>query len=150
MDWRVAYEKLESLRRCLDRIRRKRPTTAMELIDDHDLQDILSVNLERSIQLCVDLASMVIASRKSRTPQTMADCFEVLREEGLLSDSVAAQLVKSVGFRNIAVHSYRKIDWELVFQIVHNRLADFDKFAVAIAQTDRSSTSDFRSLPSDA
>ena len=45
----VVHEKLESVRRCLERIRLRRPETVQALKDDADIQDILSVNLTRAV-----------------------------------------------------------------------------------------------------
>ena len=53
----VIEEKLESLRRCLARIRQRRPDSAQALLNDADAQDILSLNLVRAVQLCVDIAA---------------------------------------------------------------------------------------------
>ena len=47
---------------------------------------------------------------------------------------LAAQLKKSVGFRNIAVHNYSSINWQVVHAIVLNHLQDFKLFAFAVTQ----------------
>ena len=36
---------------------------------------------------------------------------------------------KAVGFRNLSVHAYDRVDWERVHNIVHHRLDDFRAFA---------------------
>lgn len=43
------------------------------------------------------------------------------------------RLKKAVGFRNIAVHNYHKIDWTIVHNIAHTHLADFTEFAEVVA-----------------
>jgi len=53
MDPDLISEKLESLRRCLQRVQKKCPATPEELMEDPDLQDIISLNLTRAVQLCV-------------------------------------------------------------------------------------------------
>ena len=40
---------------------------------------------------------------------------------------------KSVGFRNIAVHDYETIDWDLVYEIAIHHTRDFAEFAKAVA-----------------
>jgi len=67
MDREVIEQKLESLRRCVLRIQDKCPPSAEGLVDDVDLQDILSLNLSRAVQLCVDISAHIIA-RKSIPP----------------------------------------------------------------------------------
>ncbi len=45
------------------------------------------------------------------------------------------RLKKAVGFRNIAVHNYDAIDWEIVHSIAKNNLSDFVEFAKLVATT---------------
>jgi len=130
----LTEEKLESLRRCLWRLSQKRPDSLEKLLEDYDLQDILSVNLERAVQICVDLAAHLIADMDEQAPATMAESFELLRQRGVLSPTTAERMKKAVGFRNIAVHTYQKIDWQIVFNIVRNHLTDFEDFAREIAR----------------
>lgn len=61
MDATVVAQKLESLRRCLVRIETKCPTDPAQLEADFDLQDIVSLNLSRAVQLCVDIGAHLIA-----------------------------------------------------------------------------------------
>ncbi|HOR72998.1 MAG TPA: DUF86 domain-containing protein [Verrucomicrobiota bacterium] len=128
MDPDITADKIESLHRCLRRLEHKRPARLEELQANLDLQDILALNLERAVQLAVDLAAMRLAELDARAPQTMGESFAILAEAGLLSNQTAERMQKAVGFRNIAVHSYRDLDWSIVFAIVHKRLADFDTF----------------------
>ena len=50
-----------------------------------------------------------------------------------MSDALAGNLKKAVGFRNIAVHSYESINWNIVHSIVKIHLTDFTEFARVIA-----------------
>jgi uncharacterized protein YutE (UPF0331/DUF86 family) len=132
MDRHVIEDKLERLRRCVQRIEQKRPSTAEALVTDYDLQDILSVNLERAVQLCVDIAAHIIADREVSAPTTMAAAFEALHTLHILSSDLANSMKKAVGFRNIVVHNYQEIDWRIVFNICHHKLDDFRAFAQVI------------------
>jgi len=129
MDREVIEQKLESLRRCLKRIETKCPTNAEILATDFDLQDILALNLSRAIQLCVDIGAHMISGIDVPPPDTMGQMFDILEQAGVLSTALAGSLKKAVGFRNLAVHNYDAINWDIVFSIVHNHLADFSSFA---------------------
>jgi uncharacterized protein YutE (UPF0331/DUF86 family) len=107
--------KLESLRRCLDRITSKKPDTLNQLLEDIDLQDILALNLERSIQLCVDIANHILSTLDDSPAMSMAESFERLSEKEIISSELAGNLRRAVGFRNLSVHAYDKIDWNLVW-----------------------------------
>jgi hypothetical protein len=59
MDREVIEHKLESLRRCLQRVEEKCPSDPDRLSRDPDLQDIVTLNLSRAVQLCVDPARII-------------------------------------------------------------------------------------------
>ncbi len=75
MDTIVITQKLESLRHCIDRISTKCPSDVQPLQTDPDLQDIIVLNLTRSIQLCVDIASHIIAETSEAAPTSMGEAF---------------------------------------------------------------------------
>jgi len=132
MDREVIEEKLESLRRCIRRVREKRPKDIDVLVRDLDLQDIITLNLTRAVQLCVDVGAHMIAGGELRPPSTMSEAFDAMVQTGILEGTLASRLKKAVGFRNIAVHNYRSIDWAIVHAICQHHLADFDDFARAV------------------
>jgi len=129
MDRDVVLSKLESLRRCVKRIQDKTPNSYEELAADYDLQDIISLNLERSVQQCVDIGLHIISDLEVPAPETMAGTFEILARASCLSPDVAKRMTKAVGFRNTAVHAYQEIDWQIVFTIITKHLDDFREFA---------------------
>ncbi len=133
MDREVVEQKLESLRRCLRRIETKCPTEASTLVTDIDLQDIVALNLSRAVQTCVDIGAHLIAGMEVPPPDTMGQTFDLLAQAGVLNNELASSLKKAVGFRNIAVHSYESINWEIVYSIVKFHLADFSEFARVVA-----------------
>lgn len=135
MDRELIEEKIESLRRCVRRIEKKRVRTVDALEEDWDTQDILSVNLTRAIQLCVDIAAHLIAETDRPSPETMSDAFDHLQQMDVISAPIANRLKGAVGFRNIAIHAYRSIDWKIVHSITHERLEDFRQFARLVLST---------------
>ncbi len=128
----VILSKLDTLQRCVERIERKTPAGAELLVGDVDAQDILSINLERAVQACVDVAARILAARNQPPPETMSAAFDELFRLGVLSEPVATQMSRAVGFRNIAVHAYKRIDWTRVYLLVTTRLGDFRAFARCI------------------
>jgi len=88
----------------VDRIRSKRGFTHEQLLRDYGLPDILSVNLQRAVQLIVDIA---------------------LREHGVISESTANALRRSVGLRNVAVHDYVAVNWQIVYDVAERHVEVF-------------------------
>lgn len=134
MDSELIEQKLESLRRCLQRIQGKCPSSAETLASDPDLQDIVVLNLARAIQLCVDIGAHLITGKDVPPPATMGQTFDLLAEIGVINTELAIRMKKTVGFRNIAVHNYDAINWQIVHAIATSHLNDFKDFAQTVAR----------------
>lgn len=63
----------------------------------------------------------------------MGEAFAGLAAVNVIRPELAVRLRRAVGFRNIAVHNYEAMDWEIVFALTGEPLADFDQFAAAVA-----------------
>jgi uncharacterized protein YutE (UPF0331/DUF86 family) len=133
MDSEVIEQKLESLRRCLRRIEDKCPPDSRLLEENPDLQDIMVLNLTRAVQLCVDIGAHLVSDLNVPAPDTMGATFDALAKADVISDALALQLKKAVGFRNIAVHNYEAINWQIVHAIATDYLQDFSAFSNIIA-----------------
>lgn len=132
MDQEVIEHKLESLRRCLQRVADKCPPSPEMLERDSDLQDIITLNLTRAVQLCVDIGAHLIAGMEVPPPDTMGQTFDALVKAGVIHENLAMQLKQAVGFRNVAVHNYEEINWTIVHTIARHHLGDFTEFARVI------------------
>jgi len=133
MDQVIITQKLESLRRCIKRVELKTPANVQQLIEDPDIQDILVLNLTRAVQLCVDIGSHVISESEESAPGTMGEVFSILLNLDAITQPTCLYLQKAVGFRNVAIHNYDAINWQIVFAICNNFLEDFRRFTKEIS-----------------
>ncbi|KUO51410.1 MAG: hypothetical protein APF76_13645 [Desulfitibacter sp. BRH_c19] len=51
-------------------------------------------------------------------PQSTRDAFDFLSENKVIDELLAERLKGMVGFRNIAIHDYRKINLEIVQKVI--------------------------------
>lgn len=135
MDRELVNQKLESLRRCIQRVELKLPPDMDSLMKDLDAQDIVSLNLTRAVQMCVDIAAHWLADERSEaaSPRTMGQLFDALGQAGAIDAGLALRLRKSVGFRNVMVHNYDEVNWAIVYAICKYHLDDFKTFAKAFS-----------------
>jgi len=134
MDRDVIERKLESLRRYVSRVEAKKPFARERLETDEDLQDIIAQNLTQAVQTSVDVGMHIISQSEVKTPETMAEVFDALCSARVIPHDLADKMKKAVGFRNIAVHAYGEVNWEIVFDICESRLCDFSDFARCVAE----------------
>lgn len=59
--------------------------------------------------------------------------FDTLHRLHVTSAATTLALRRAVGFRNVAVHNYGAIDWQVVFAISHQRIDAFRNFAREVA-----------------
>ena len=129
IDKKVIEEKLISLNRCLDRIKLHTPATVEALQSDFDTQDIICLNIQRAVQISVDIAAHILAEQLHEQTPTMAETFLALSRHGLLDSQLASRLAKAVGFRNIAVHEYNTLDMNILYSIITKEIGCFYEFS---------------------
>jgi uncharacterized protein YutE (UPF0331/DUF86 family) len=134
MDKELLLSKIDSLARSIKRIENKTPETVKKLKNDYDLQDIIALNLQRAVQISVDIATHIIANSNEKVPSSMAECFDSLKNLNVINKELSNSLKSAVGFRNISVHEYQKIDWEIVYSIINNNIDDFRKFSKNVVE----------------
>ena len=96
---------------------------------DWKTQRIIERTLHLAIETCMDVADHVVADRRLRVPETGAESFEILAEAGLLSHELGALLASMVGFRNILVHDYTRLDPAIVTRVLRKDLGDLARFS---------------------
>jgi uncharacterized protein YutE (UPF0331/DUF86 family) len=129
----ILSPQIDTIARCIERIESKKPVVLEDLKTDFDLQDVISFNLRRIIQASVNIAGMIISKTSSPAPLEMAESFETLKALKFIDEACCIRMKKSVGFRNLMVHEYEKIDWQIVFQITEKHLEDFKVYVRQIS-----------------
>ncbi len=125
----VILGKTESIERCIRRIKEEYTGFENELETNFLKQDSIILNLQRACELSIDLANYIVKIKKLGFPKESKESFEKLQAEGILTKELAQKMTKMVGFRNIAIHEYKKLDFQIVKNIVENQLSDFRTFA---------------------
>lgn len=134
MDKDVIQKKIEGLIKCIQRIESQQINTLEDLEQSLDKQEIIILNLERAVQICIDIGNHILIDYKTQTPTTMSETFKLLFENNIISKENAENLSHAVGFRNIAVHQYQDLDNKIIFSIIKNCLKDFRQFSNDICQ----------------
>lgn len=134
MDKEVLEAKLAALIRCVHRVKTQGISSVEDLENNIDKQDIIILNLQRAVQICVDIGNHILLDYDTETPTTMAETFKKLAQNKLISQNTSENLSHAVGFRNIAVHQYEDLDCKIIYAIVTSHLDDFKSFAEEIGK----------------
>lgn len=120
----VILNKIETIERCINRIKEVYDNNP-EFLNDYTKQDSIVLNIQRACEASIDLAMHIISEKRLGIPQSSRDGFDVLNKNNIIDDKLAKSLKAMVGFRNIAVHDYKKIEIKIVQMIIEKHLGDF-------------------------
>lgn len=132
----VLINKVASIERCLDRIAFEYQGHQDELETNFTRQDSIILNLQRACEASIDAAMHIVRVRKLGVPQESREAFDMIREAGVITAPLCDRLKAMVGFRNIAVHDYRKLNLEVIRSILETRLDDFREFGKIVLKTE--------------
>jgi uncharacterized protein YutE (UPF0331/DUF86 family) len=131
----ILLNKAAELNRCLSRIREEYFGHEAEFETELRRQDSVVLNMTRACETSIDLANHVVKIRQLGIPQTSRESFDLLRLAGILSENLSQQMKNMVGFRNIAIHSYARLSFDVIREIVERELGDFEAFEEVILRT---------------
>lgn len=122
----IILNKIAIIRNCLKQIKKYYVGFENEFVDNFMRQDAIILNLQRMCKASIDLALRIIRLRRLGLPQNSRDAFATLEKAQFLSPKLSAELQNMVGFRNVAVHDYQKVNLAIVQSILKNHLIDFE------------------------
>lgn len=105
-----------------------------DLLADPERMPGVKYRLQIAVEGAIDAAEHVIASNGWSAPETFAEAFAILGENGVLSDDLAGRLQDAARFRNLLVHGYAVVDDDRVREILRTRLDDLEAFRRSLAQ----------------
>ena len=121
----VVIQKLASIDRCLRSVRTYVAGDLGRLAEPIVL-DAVVLNLQRACELAIDAACREVSRRGLGVPVDSGDAFTILETARVLGADLAERMRRLVGFRNVAVHEYRRLDPAVVRTVVEHRLGDFE------------------------
>ncbi|HEX7627729.1 MAG TPA: DUF86 domain-containing protein [Candidatus Methanoperedens sp.] len=91
---------------------------------------------ERTFQLgcenVLDICNLIIAGKKLGLPKDNRDAIRKLAEEKIIPAKLSDRLQDMVGFRNLLVHKYGKVDDSKAYQYLKEEIDDFYEFVIII------------------
>ena len=130
----VVLNKAASIEHCLQRVLEEYAGDKQNLVANQTKQDAIVLNLQRACETSIDLAMYVISQRRLGVPQESRDAFTLLQTAGILPADLAIRMQRMVGFRNVAVHEYTRLNLDVVHAIITKQLDDFRTFSSTIVK----------------
>lgn len=116
------------------RVAEKLPASFATFEKDRDLQDLVIFNLIQAIQTCVDIAAHIVSDERMGAAGSMNDFFYRLQEKRVITSDLTERLVKAIGFRNVCVHGYLDLDFNIAYHAAATGVADLKDFIASVVR----------------
>lgn len=134
VDRNILVAKITAIEKCLGKVKEKRPASIEEFMLNEDSQDIVLFNLMQAIQGCVDMAAHIVSDEGYGMAGSMNEFFYLLSGRNIISLNLQEKLINAVGFRNLVVHEYAKLDLKQVYDIASHGIKDLEEFVSIIVR----------------
>lgn len=124
----ILINKNETVKRCIKRINEEYQGNPKNL-ENYTKQDSIILNIQRLAEAAIDIAMHIVAELDLGVPQNSREAFQFLAAENLIEAEMAEKLKAMVGFRNIAVHEYQKLNLKIVEAIIENEIEEVKNFS---------------------
>ena len=134
MDRIIVQEKLAALRDHVEWIEEIIPDRHEGLVEDRVAKESVVLNFIQAVQVSVDIAMHAVSKAGNERPATMRDAFDSLHRMEVISDTTSRAMQDAVHIRNIATHSYVKLDLRILHTACTRHLVAFRSFATQVGQ----------------
>ncbi|MEK6950858.1 MAG: DUF86 domain-containing protein [Nanoarchaeota archaeon] len=132
IDVKRIIQKLKEIEDNLELIRQSLPADVEEFKALKLLKDGIYKRLEFSIQNLIDIFSMIHSFLNLGIPSDLDDIFVKLRGKKVFSGEILSLVEDMKGLRNILIHRYAEIDDDVVFELLTEKIDDFEKIMVVL------------------
>lgn len=133
MSLQTILAKSTRLDRCIARIHHEFSGDPDQLSSDFLVQDSVVLNLQRACEQVIDIAQLLTRVAGLGRPATNKELFQQLEGERIIDAALSNSLQGLIGFRNVAVHEYQKLDLAIVHAVIDKELPEMQKFAAIAA-----------------
>lgn len=134
VDKNILVAKITTIEKCLNKVKEKRTDSLNSFKTNEDSQDIVLFNLMQAIQGCVDLAAHIVSDEGYGMAGSMHDFFYLLQGKGIIPVEMQENMIKAIGFRNLIVHEYAKLDLNQVYEIATHGSKNLEEFIGVIVR----------------
>lgn len=130
----VLQNKAAVIERCIMRINEEYKGQEAKFSSNYTKQDSVILNIERAAQACIDMGTHLIRKKRLGIPQTSREVFTILESFDYIDSELSTRMQAMVGFRNIAVYDYQKLNIDIVKSIIETKLGDFLNFSSTLVK----------------
>lgn len=128
IDHAIVNRKSQAIIRYLTTLESKAQLDLQTYLNEFEQQLITERLLHLIIEAAADINSYLLVCANQPPPETYFNSFIRAGQQGLISQSLAAELAPSAGLRNRLVHEYDEIDPVIVYQSIQTALKLYPQY----------------------
>ena len=134
VDEEVVVEKLRLINQYTKHLKQMRGMTREEYVADMVTQRAVERTFLNLVQSCVDLAQHIRSAEDLSPSGTSKREMEALENADVITEATRSKMAEAVGFRNVLTYRYGDVDHDIVYDVLHENLAWFERFQTEVAQ----------------
>lgn len=123
----ILINKSQTIEDCIRRIHEEYANDRDNLLKNQTKQDAILLNIERACQAAIDIGMHLVRIKKLGVPKASREVFDILLAHGLITENLCHKMQGLVGFRNTAIHNYKKLDLAIVEAVITKHLSDLQE-----------------------
>ncbi len=127
-------KRYDRFKRAMDLLEELSRRNYEEIVEDYILLSSLERNIQIAVEFLIDLSNYILAETIGGTPDTYKDIVSRVGKICNIDDQLIKEIRGIVGLRNILVHLYADIDYELVLGELKDIVNNIFKFVSELLQ----------------
>jgi uncharacterized protein YutE (UPF0331/DUF86 family) len=117
----------------IGRLHELQKRTRQDVLTDWQVQAMVDRYLQLGVEVVISVAQQLIALLDLPIPDSNKEAVRALVDAGVLSAELGIELSRAVGFRNIIVHGYMDIDYNIVYDVLQSDVTHLEQFVTQVA-----------------
>jgi len=123
----ILLNKAQTIEHCIRRIHDEYAGSSDNLRKNQTKQDAIILNLERACQAAIDIGMRIVRMQRLGLPKESREVFDLMLQAKIIDETLSRKLQGLVGFRNTAIHNYKKLDLDIVEAVINHHLSDLQE-----------------------
>ena len=108
--------------------------TLFELEENRDIQHLINHRIHTAVEICIDIAMHIASALELPGRDSAIDVILLLGKEHIISKKLATEFQKAPKLRNLLIHGYARVDYQMLFRDYKDDISQMKQFAYQIKE----------------
>ncbi|MGR3309133.1 MAG: type VII toxin-antitoxin system HepT family RNase toxin [Candidatus Brocadiales bacterium] len=128
IDKEIIAQRISEVQSAISSLEKYAKIDESEFLGDDEKIAAAKYHLISIIEGCISICTHISVKELHKVPDGYATCFKILADNKILSDALATNLAKMVGFRTLLIHRYLQIEDKKVYQYIKTEVGNIQEY----------------------